>query len=136
MAKKELTESQRAALDALLAGKSYAEAAQAAGIDRATLWDWSETDPLFKCECNRGRWEARAQVLDRIDALWSTALDAVEKALQDDDPGTCLQAAGFLLRASTLYKIGRGTGPTDVADIEADLRQSEMRRVLARATFP
>ena len=136
MAKKKPTESQGAALDALLAGKSYAEAAQAAGIDRATLWDWSETDPLFKCECNRGRWEARAQVLDRIDALWSTALDGVEKALQDDDPGTRLQAAGFLLRASTLYKIGRKTGLTDVEDLEAQQRQDETMRMLARATFP
>jgi len=136
MAKKKPTESQGAALDALLAGKSYAEAAQAAGIDRATLWDWYRKDVVFRCEYNRRRWEARAQVLDRIDALWSTALDGVEKALQDDDPGTRLQAAGFLLRASTLYKIGRKTGLTDVEDLEAQQRQDETMRMLARATFP
>ena len=133
MAKEEgLSESQERALDALVAGKTYAQAASDAGTDRATLRRWLETDAAFVVEYNRRRSEVRSQVFDRVDALWPKALDVVEQALDGQDPAVALQAAAFLLRATSLHKMARRSGPTDAEDVRIDWAGKENSRILDR----
>jgi hypothetical protein len=48
-----LESGQRAALDHLARGKSVAEAAKAAGLNRGTVYRWLKEDPAFQAAYNR-----------------------------------------------------------------------------------
>ena len=89
---------QELALVALLAGKNATEAAQAAGVDRTTLWRW-QSDFTFQAAHNRGRRELSAAMTARLSALAEKAAGTVEGAIDKGDAKTALaviRGLGFL----------------------------------------
>ena len=69
----EFTNPQELALSALLLGRSVAEAADTAGVDRSTMHRWKK-DPRFEAELNRLRADARAVLTANIERILSRAV--------------------------------------------------------------
>lgn len=93
-----LTPSQDAVIDALLAGKTQAEAAALAGVAAETVSRWKRDNLLFVATWqNRRRqvWDAHAQ---RLRNLAGRALDVVEQGLDAGD----LRAAALVLKSVDL----------------------------------
>ena len=93
-----LTPAQEAVIDALLAGKTQADAAALAGVAAETVSRWKRQDALFVATWqNRRRqvWDAHAQ---RLRNLAGRALDVVEQGLDAGD----LRAAALVLKSVDL----------------------------------
>jgi len=113
---KDLLPEQVAALDALDAGKTDFEA----GIDPAWL-----TDADFVAARNARRAKGREEVLRRLDALATKAIDALEAALED--PATKVRAAQVILRAAHLDKPeGWYTGPATPAKVRKEWERESL----------
>lgn len=93
-----LTPAQEAVIDALLAGKTQADAAALAGVAAETVSRWKRDNLLFVATWqNRRRqvWDAHAQ---RLRNLAGRALDVVEQGLDAGD----LRAAALVLKSVDL----------------------------------
>ena len=93
---KGLSARQWKAIEALLRGGSDAKAAEAAQVDRGTVYRWRTDHPAFGLELARLRKQAWQQETHRLRAMVGPALDAIQRQL--DDPRTSLRAAMALLR--------------------------------------
>lgn len=108
-----LTPAQEAVIDALLAGKTQAEAAALAGVAAETVTRWKSKDALFVATWqNRRRqvWDTHAQ---RLRNLASKALDVVEQGIDAGD----LRAAALVLKSVSLSDLtapDRETTPEEV----------------------
>lgn len=80
---------QELALERLACGGTVAEAAEAAGVTRATLWNWRRDDPDFAV-----RWAAALE--RRADALEDLGHGFLQRALAPD-ANPALAAAGVRL---------------------------------------
>jgi hypothetical protein len=90
-----LSPQQQAALKQLLMGASITKAAQAAGVTRQTVSEWSNHHHAFQAELTRRRAEALRDVQQRLE---EAALMAVEVLAQiAADPAV---AAGDRIKAS------------------------------------
>jgi len=113
-----LSVAQLAAVDALLAGATDADAADAAGVTRQTVSGWKHHHPAVVAALNAGRaamWERSA---DRLRSLVPKAIAVLEAALDSPlpDPKTALDVlrlAGLAERAAPLTP----TGPTTAAAV-------------------
>lgn len=93
-----LTPAQEAVIDALLAGKTQAEAAALAGVAAETVSRWKRDDALFVATWqNRRRqvWDTHAT---RLRNLAGKALDVVEAGIDAGD----LRAAALVLKSVSL----------------------------------
>jgi hypothetical protein len=95
----------------LVVGQTVTAAAQAAGIDRATIWRWSNNDPTFQAALNHARADARRAWQDKAAALTTRALEVVEEALEAADDRTRLRAALAIL--ATVRAAGPEPGSPD-----------------------
>jgi hypothetical protein len=119
----EMPPAQIAALDALLSGKTAADAATAAGISRSTLYNWLGKDFRFQAALNRGRRDLRQAVACRADQLASEAAECVARALRDGD----VKAALEIIKRSNIFTASR-IGSDD----ETELRQEDEKRRVDR----
>ncbi|HSP17637.1 MAG TPA: hypothetical protein VLV78_23030 [Thermoanaerobaculia bacterium] len=108
------------AIEALVAGKSVVEAAEAAAVSRATLWRWTRKDVVFQAAYNACRKDAFEQARARISALASLAAETVEAAMRSGDA----RSAIAVLRGLGILDGEPTAIPTD--DIEA-LRFARLR---------
>jgi hypothetical protein len=104
-----LSQEQVDAIDYLLKGQSDRAAAEAVGVDRQTIWDWRNNDPLFIAELNRQRVEHWSEAHERLKSLANRALDVVEQQLNSGDPKAALVAAKYVLQGTRLL------GDTDLS---------------------
>jgi hypothetical protein len=104
-----LSQEQMNAIDYLLKGQSDRAAAEALGVDRQTIWDWRNNDPLFIAELNRQRVEHWSEARERLKSLANRALDVVEQQLNSGDPKAALAAAKYVLQGTRLL------GDTDLS---------------------
>lgn len=88
-----LTPQQQAAADALAAGATITDAADAVGVTRQTVSEWANHHPGFRAEMNARRWELWNGATDRLRLMIPKALDAVAAAL---DAGSVPAALGVL----------------------------------------
>lgn len=116
------------AITALIAGATMQAAADAAGVDRTTLWRWMREDAAFITEYNQARADHRDAVQAGLRSLASDALAVVRGILQSDEtpPALRLRAAMAVLDAAVADK----PGPVDYAEIQGDLRERETCRLL------
>jgi hypothetical protein len=123
-----LDPSQELALAALLAGKTYGEAATAAGVHRGTVWRWLTGDPRFIARYNAGRREIADRARAGLLTLGQLAIKAVQEALEGDDPALRFKAA---VKTLELLGVGREppSGSTDPAEIALDLEKAETDRL-------
>lgn len=122
-----LTPAQEAVIDALLAGKSQAEAAALAGVAAETVSRWKRDDALFVATWqNRRRqvWDAHAQ---RLRNLASKALDVVEQGIDAGD----LRAAALVLKSVNLSDLA-APDPETTPD---GIKQARMMDALANWSF-
>jgi len=92
---------QQTVLTALLAGQTVTAAAQAAEVDRTTVYRWLRDSyrPGFRSALNRGRRELRQAMEARLLALASRAADCLEGKLTMGDGKAALallQGLGLL----------------------------------------
>ena len=106
---RQLSQEQMNAIDHLLKGQSDRAAAEAVGVNRQTIWDWRNNDPLFIAELNRQRVEHWSEARERLKSLANRALDVVEQQLNSDDPKAALAAAKYVLQGTRLL------GDTDLS---------------------
>jgi hypothetical protein len=115
---------QQKALEHLLTGQSVAEAAQLAGISRATLYRWLRHDAAFGAAYNQWQDQLQEGCRSRLLTLGVKAAAAVEKALDNGDAKTALQ----LLKGMGLLS-PRPVGLTDADELreQAQLEKEERR---------
>ena len=99
---RQLSQEQMNAIDYLLKGQSDRAAAEAVGVNRQTVWDWRNNDPLFIAELNRQRVEHWSEARERLKSLANRALDVVELQLNSSDPKAALAAAKYVLQGTRL----------------------------------
>jgi hypothetical protein len=125
----ELCPAQARALAALLRGTTVTAAAEAAGVDRATVHRWLRHDTDFQAELNRGKAELLDAVRAELRALASDAVGVVRDMLS---PATAAPPPVRLKAAlAVLAMVGadrqEDLGPQTPADAEREnaLRDEE-----------
>jgi len=105
-----ITPSQRKALAVLAAGGTHKDAADAAGVHRVTVSNWSSRHPGFRAETNRVRTELADVQRDRIRHIDDLALSAFQERIEAGD----VSAINTWIKARGLAKIDTsGIGPTN-----------------------
>lgn len=82
---RELSPAQALAVDALDAGRTHQEAAEAAGVNRVTVTRWVHHHPAFQAELNRRRFERLENLASRADGVTARALEVVDRAIGGGD---------------------------------------------------
>lgn len=80
-----LSTQQAVAMSAIVRGSKLADAANAAGVDRATLYRWRTSDPHFITALNAWRAEQQSHAKDRLLTAANLATDAVVQGLEKGD---------------------------------------------------
>jgi hypothetical protein len=129
----ELPPAQVAAMAVLLAGGTVTAAADAAGVHRTTVHTWLRDDAGFIAAYNRGRREVLDGMYARLLRVADKAVATVEQAVEGD-PKT---AVALLRGLGLLSGSPGGIGPTDAAEVAAELQERDAelrtRRAEARA---
>jgi AcrR family transcriptional regulator len=109
----ELARKQQTALAALRGGSGFPDAAQAAGVSRATVYRWVRSDPQFRAAYNEWQQAQAESARARLLGLADKAVDVVEKALGRLDQHVAVR---MLKDLGALRRPGRGaTDPEAVA---------------------
>jgi hypothetical protein len=95
-AESELTPAQQLAIAAIVSGKSYTEAAEAAGVGRRTLFEWRQLSG-FAAALRDELQALRDAVATRLLGLADRAIDALEKVLAGDNHPAVVSAARDVL---------------------------------------
>ena len=123
---KPLTPFQLAALEALMEGKSIAEAAEAAGVSYRTVERWRDEHPAFKAEYNRWLRDKSTTLRDR---LMSVAEESVELMVEAVRKKKDLSVAKSIVKDLGLAK-PVGKVPTTAAGVanqmKLEQREQEM----------
>lgn len=85
MPRARITKQQQIALNCLWAGQSVTEAAEAANIDRSTVYRWLREDYDFRAANNRGQREVQLAVPNLITGIIEPAIQVVRAAIQQGD---------------------------------------------------
>lgn len=122
-----LTPAQEAVIDALLAGKSQAEAAALAGVAAETVTRWKSNALFMATWQNRRRqvWDAHAQ---RLHKLAGKALDVVEDGIDAGD----LRAAALVLKSVNLADLAAPEAETTAEDLARDWEKDRFMKTLSQ----
>ncbi len=100
----DITPRQEAAIRALVAGRTYSEAAAAGGVDRATLFRWRTLDEDFKMALETLREQEYEQACDRFRSLTQASLTSIANGLANgDNPRLGLSVLRELYRSSCRF---------------------------------
>jgi transcriptional regulator with XRE-family HTH domain len=86
-----LSRPQLTAIEQRVAGKTQAQAAEAAGVSRETVCRWERHHPAFITECNRRRAELRDAAVDRMRQIDDQALNTVAEQVASGDYKAALE---------------------------------------------
>ena len=106
----ELSGPQQAALGALAGGQTLSSAAQAAGVNRVTLWRWLKTDPAFANAYRQWKLSLRESSEAQLLLLGEQAVAAVARATEAGDAKVAL---AVLREMGLLRSAGRCADPGD-----------------------
>src|SRR5665213_1055743 len=124
---KPLSSFQCAALDALMEGKSIAEAAEAAGVSYRTVERWRDEHPRFKADYNRWLRQKAATIQGRLMGVADESAELMVEAVRKKKH---LPTAKAIVRELGLLKpLGNApTTPAGVAsEMELDRREQELQ---------
>lgn len=120
----ELTAAQVVALAAIAGGGSVSDAAAAAGVHRATVYRWLDSDPVFVAERNRLQAEQRARLNAQVNELTDLAIGFIRGVLDDSEllvpQALRLRAALAVLGRSGVLEPEPEPGPVHPADVQVD----------------
>ncbi|MGE0519098.1 MAG: hypothetical protein AB7P78_08825 [Candidatus Binatia bacterium] len=124
----ELTPQQEAAVDLLTVGNTVTQVAESVGVARQTVSEWLNHHHAFRAALNGRRQELWRQLTDRMRALLPKALDALDRALNEDGKDA-QDAAVQVLKACGMYGLDRPMGYTTTEEFHiADQEQECARR--------
>ena len=86
-----LSPPQRKAIELLTSGRTVIDAAQAAGVNRATLYRWLSGDAAFVAAYNAWQKDVLATTRGRLLALTDLAVTTVTKAMTHGDAKTAMK---------------------------------------------
>ena len=115
----EVSDRQSIAIDALIAGSTHREAAEAAGVQRSTVTGWCNHNIIFIAEWNRRRRQRLAAAGERLHEAIGAALDVVMESIHGGDTATALT----LIRIVGVEHLVRAAqpGPTTPMGVHQDL---------------
>ena len=123
----ELGQPQQTALAALKGGKSFPQAAEVAGVSRATVYRWVQTDPRFRAAYNQWQRDQAESARARVLGLADKAVEVVDKALDRDNEKV---AMGMLKHLGALRRPDRGATDPEVVQLQMHLAR-EREKYLA-----
>lgn len=119
---KPMDAAQRAALEAIVAGKSANGSATAAGVSRSTVYRWLRDDPEFRAQYNGWLRERQESAFARMMVLTDKAVDAIEAGLEKNDAKLALQVL------KGLGVLGPGRREIGASDVEEVRRRMDLDR--------
>ena len=123
-----LTAAQRAAIEHLAAGDTPADAADAAGVGRSTVYRWIKADPAFAAAHHAWQAQAVATARGRLLALADAAVTTVAAAVAKGDVRTALTVLG---RQGLLTPPTPGsTDPATVARLDRQRRARDAEAMM------
>jgi hypothetical protein len=93
---------QEKALELMLRGINDNEVAKTIGVTRQTISNWRHHDTVFIDTFEEARRALREKHRDSINGLVDKAIGVLEKAMEDEDPKTRVQAAKLVLSMAGL----------------------------------
>lgn len=127
-----LPAAQHAALSAITAGSSFRHAGEVAGVSRATVYRWVQSDPLFRAALNAWQKEIKESSRARLMRLADQAVSVIETALNRNDERialTMLKELGVMRRST-----GGLTDPS-LLKMQMDLRHQRRQYQLSKASL-
>lgn len=121
---------QEVALVALREGQRLADAAQNAGVDRATLYRWIQNDAHFKAAYNLWQQEVTESARSRLLKLAEKAVDVVEQQLEGGNERVALH---LLRHLGVMRRRRQGSTDPEVLDLQITLGQKRDRYNAQRA---
>ena len=125
-----LTRQQVVALEELANGMSVTDAAEVAGVSRATLYRWLARDPVVRAAYNRWKAACDESARSRLKALQDLAVDVVTEELDKKRNGRI--AAMLLDRMGFLAPAPAGARDSRRAKLEIDLETRQLNLELGR----
>ena len=124
----EVSDRQSIAIDALVAGRTHREAAEAAGVQRSTVTGWCNKNIIFIAEWNRRRRQRLAAAGEQLHEAIGAALDTVAESINGGDTATALALIRIVGVEHLLSAVPLGpTTPMGVhQNLAADLRSDLM----------
>ena len=124
---------QENAIDLLVAGKSDREVAETVDVNRSTVNQWRNHDPLFVAELNARRKEIWGSQCERLRNLVKQAVDVLEEGLNSEDEKVRLNAAIHILKAVKLYGTSQNPqGSTNPSIVESQWENAKsLERLLS-----
>jgi site-specific recombinase XerD len=109
----------RSAIDAIITGRSDADAAEAAGVSRQTLNGWKNHNAVFIAELNQRRAEMKDVLYSRIASMLEEMTACLAAALKNPEtpPAVIVQAGLSALPKLYALVADRNSGETDVFKI-------------------
>ncbi len=125
---KNLTATQEKALLLLASGETVTATAEAVGVSRQTVSEWTNRDAEFIAALNSVRQEILDAGADRLRNMVGAALDAVEAGINSEELSAKDRASlGMaLLKQVGLSERAGSTGNTDAASIRSSRALSDM----------
>ena len=125
---KNLTATQEQALLLLASGETVTATAEAVGVSRQTVSEWTNRDAEFIAALNSVRQEILDAGADRLRNMVGAALDAVEAGINSEELSAKDRASlGMaLLKQVGLSERAGSTGNTDAARIRSSQAMSDM----------
>ena len=125
---KNLTATQEKALLLLASGETVTATAEAVGVSRQTVSEWTNRDAEFIAALNSVRQEILDAGADRLRNMVGAALDAVEAGMNSEELSTKDKASlGMaLLKQVGLSERAGSTGNTDAASIRSARALTDM----------
>ena len=125
---KNLTATQEKALLLLASGETVTATAEAVGVSRQTVSEWTNRDAEFIAALNSVRQEILDAGADRLRNMVGAALDAVEAGINSEELSAKDRASlGMaLLKQVGLSERAGSTGNTDAASIRSSRALTDM----------
>jgi hypothetical protein len=120
-----LGDEQQVAFAALRAGRSFAQAAEEADVNRTTIYRWVHGDPRFRAAYNAWKREMAESAHVRMLKLADKAVDVVERALDKDDAKVAVR----MLKHLAVMRRPK-SGRTDAEGLKLQMDQRERARDL------
>ena len=120
-----LTDQQRIVIDHLVSGMTQTDAAKATGIDRVTLWKWSNENSDFISSLRQRRQDIFLANTERLRRLAGSAVSVLEELLKSDNDHIRLKASTAILRSIGMMAVdapGLQTDPGIIQKREIDRR--------------
>jgi len=125
----DLTVPQLRAIAAIAPGQNFTQAAEAAGVDRSTLYDWRQNDSGFRLALIEAKYSAIADELDHLQHLSAIALKNVETALTGPQAPPSVRLRASLAVLSRLKGTTHQGWATPQGIPEAEYRERDRRRL-------